>query len=239
MKFSVASLPWILLISLNAQASERDWKCLSALQEELTRSNCVGRAHPVGGTKKEGISGAFACGFLHCKGESALVGTNYYSFQDRAVGNQVGAAPLCFHVEGKTYAFDGLKEKSGRITLTGIIDQVSPNGKEGVCRIPSPLGIHVAKDEAGRMLRMTQVKAQSRNPRLKQSDDSATRACDDSVRTKIGAAAYSLGYKTAQNAQAIDPGRYVTAFALCRGIPDMKAFQEGTAAARAAAAHLK
>jgi hypothetical protein len=239
MKFSVAFLPWILLISLSAQASEREWKCLSALQEELTRSNCVGKSHPVGGTKQEGPSGSFSCGFLHCKGEGKLVGANYYSFQERAPGQKGPAAPLCVHVDGQTYAYFGMKRGSGRINLPGIHDQVSPNQDAGVCRIPSPLGLHVAKNNLGQILQMTQVKAQAKNPSLKAASDAETRHCDDGVRAKIGAAAYALGFKTIQNAKAIEQSRFVAAFASCRGVPEMKAFQDGVSAAKAAASSQK
>lgn len=225
--------PWLLLTSATAFGGEREWQCLSALQEELTRSNCVGRSHPVGGAKQEGSSGSFTCGFLHCKGEGALVGANYYSFQNSS--NEA----LCFHLEGKTYSFRGVSNRSGRISLPGISDQVTPNQSAGVCRIPSPLGLHIAKNNQGQILQFTQVKAQKKNASLKEGSDSEIRLCDDSVRTKIGAAAFALGYKLIRSPKDVDQGRYLGAFALCRGIPEMKAFQEGTASAKAAAAHLK
>lgn len=232
MKISIVLFSGILLASLTAQATEREWQCLSALQEELTRSNCVGKSHPVGGTKQEGPSGSFSCGFLHCKGEGALIGANYYSFQDRAIGGKGPAAQLCVHVDGQTYAYRGMKKGSGRINLPGIRDQVSPNQGAGQCRIPSPLGLHVAKNELGQILKLTQVKAQAKNPSLKAASDSVAQKCDEDVRTKIGAAAYALGFKTIQNAKAVEPSRFVAAFASCRGVPEMKAFQDGVSAAK-------
>lgn len=235
MKVSIGLFTGILFASLTAQASEREWQCLSAIQEELTRSNCVGKSHPVGGTAKEGPSGSFSCGFLHCKGEGHLVGANYYSFQDRALGQKKPAAPLCVHVDGKTYAYFGMKNESGRINLPGIRDQVSPNQGAGECRIPSPLGLHVAKNDLGQILKMTQVKAQSKNPNLKGAGDLEARQCDQEVRTKISAAAYALGFKTIQNAKAVEQSRFMAAFASCRGIPEMKAFQDGVTAAKATA----
>jgi hypothetical protein len=232
MKISIGLFTGILFASLTAQASEREWQCLSAIQEELTRSNCVGKSHPVGGTKHEGPSGSFSCGFLHCKGEGKLVGANYYSFQDRAVGGKGPAAPLCVHVDGQTYAYSGMKAGSGRINLPGIRDQVSPHQDVGACRIPSPLGLHVAKNDLGQILKLTQVKALAKTPSLNEASDSVAQKCDDGVRAKIGAAAYALGFKTIQNAKAIEQSRFVAAFASCRGVPEMKAFQDGASAAK-------
>ncbi len=239
MKFSIGLLTGILFASITAQASEREWQCLSALQEELTRSNCVGKSHPVGGTTQEGPSGSFSCGFLHCKGEGQLVGANYYSFQDRALGQMGINAPLCVHVDGKTYAYFGMKKGSGRINLPGIRDQVSPNQGTGQCRIPSPLGLHVAKNDLGQILKLTQVNAQAKNPSLKGASDAEARLCDEGVRTKISAAAYALGFKTIQNAKAIDQSRFVSAFASCRGVPEMRAFQDGVSAAKASVSSQK
>jgi hypothetical protein len=64
-----------------------------------------------------------------------------------------------------------MKKGSGRINLLGIRDQVSPNQGAGQCRIPSPLGLHVAKNELGQILKLTQVKVQSKSPSLKEAGD--------------------------------------------------------------------
>jgi hypothetical protein len=132
-----------------------------------------------------------------------------------------------------------MKKGSGRINLPGIRDQVSPNQVAGQCRIPSPLGLHVAKNELGQILKLTQVKVQAKSPSLKDAGDSEAQYCDEAVRTKISAAAYALGFKMVQRAKEVDQSRYLDVYKICRGIPELRFFQDGTSAAKAAASSQK
>jgi hypothetical protein len=237
MKFGFLSLSLALslaAITPRAQATETEWKCLSALQEELTRSNCVGKSYPVGAGIKADARGTFTCGFLHCAGEAPEVGTNFYAYRafikDRS--GKAQASSLCFHVDGKTQAFRILPSQK-RVNLEGYSDIVGPQA----CRLSQGIGLAIRQTAQGELVQITQVKSRGKNPDAELGSEYASHLCENAMSGKVYDAAYALGWKLGRNLQRkqevmpVEPKRFITVSEISQSVPY---FHNGLAAGRTA-----
>lgn len=222
-----------------AKATEAEWKCLSALQEELTRSNCVGTSHPVGAGLKADARGTFTCGFLHCPGEPALAGTNFYAYRAfrKSASGKLQASSLCFHLDGKTQAFR-LLPNTRRVNLEGFSDIVGPQA----CRLSQGIGLAIQQTSQGELVKITQVKAGGRNTNVELDSEYASHLCENALSGKVYDAAYALGWKLGQNLKRkaevmpVEPKRFIVASETCQSIPF---FHNGLEAGKAAAKLLR
>lgn len=239
MKFGFFALTLALSVSvfsLEARATETEWKCLSALQEELTRSNCVGKSFPVGGGYKSDARGSFTCGFLHCPGEGALVGTNFYAYRAfrKDPAGQPIASSLCLHVDGKTQAFQLSAATAQRVNVEGYADIVGPQA----CRLSRGIGLAIQQNAQGELIQITQVKALGKNPELEPGSDYSSYLCENALSGKVYDAAYALGLKQGQNeklkrnVRPVDPRRFITLSEICQSV---RYFHNGLEAGKAAA----
>ncbi len=225
MKFGFLSLSLALsLIAFTprAQATETEWKCLSALQEELTRSNCVGKSHPVGAGIKADARGSFTCGFLHCAGEAPEVGTNFYAYRAflKGTSGKAQASSLCFHVDGKTQAYRILPGQK-RVNLEGYSDIVGPQA----CRLSQGIGLAVQQTHQGELIQITQVKSRGKTPDAELGSEYANHLCENAMSGKVYDAAYALGWKLGRNLKRsqevmpVEPKRFIRVSEICQSIP--------------------
>jgi hypothetical protein len=237
MKTGFLSLSFALTLVAFAspvKATETEWKCLSAIQEELTRSNCVGQSHPVGAGIKADARGSFTCGFLHCPGEGALVGTNFYAYRafQKNPSGKTQASSLCFHLDGKTQAFRILPSQK-RVNLEGYSDIVGPQA----CRLSQGIGLAIQQTHQGELIQITQVKSRGTNPDAELGSEYASHLCENAMSGKVYDAAYALGWKLGRNLQRkqevmpVEPKRFITVSETCQSIPY---FNGGLAAGKAA-----
>ena len=237
MKSGFFSLPFALALFALAspvKATETEWKCLSAIQEELTRSNCVGKSHPVGAGIKVDARGAFTCGFLHCAGEAPEVGTNFYAYRafQKGSSGKAQASSLCFHVDGKTQAFRVLPSQK-RVNLEGYSDIVGPQA----CRLSQGIGLAIRQTAQGELVQITQVKSRGKNPDAELGSEYASSLCENAMSGKVYDAAYALGWKLGRNLQRkqevmpVEPKRFITVSEICQSTPY---FNNGLAAGKAA-----
>jgi hypothetical protein len=252
MKFGFLSLSLALSLAAftpQAQATEAEWKCLSALQQVLTysaedpnRDNCVGKSYPVGAGIKADARGSFTCGFLHCNVKDPYAGTNFYAYRAfiKSRSGEIQASSLCFHVAGKTQAYliPLSSQPNDRFNLSKLPEFVG--AFQNRCRLTEKIGLAIRQNIQGELIQINQVKPSESNQDAALGNPHASHLCENALSGKVYDAAYALGLKQGPNeklgraVQWVDPDRFRIVQEICASVEFYRnGFKDGKQAATA------